>query len=144
MLGKGGRSILMGTANKRNWRAVVQSMLVKMLRFQQRDCNSAGAARQICKNMVWHNSPGRILLGDVLDSPLPGGTCQSYPAQQGLTWRNLPRLPSPTRINSFLCQSSVICTLIYLWSCRINCSHYSYVKKQKNVNKNRKDTNEDL
>ena len=33
----------------------------------------------------------------------PGGTV-GYPAQPGLTWRN-HRLPSQTRINSFLCDS---------------------------------------
>ncbi len=31
-------------------------------------------------------------------SYLPGGTV-GYPAQPGFTWRNLPGLPSPTRIN---------------------------------------------
>jgi hypothetical protein len=33
MLGKGGSTELMGTADKRNGRADVQSVLVKMLRF---------------------------------------------------------------------------------------------------------------
>ncbi len=50
-----------------------------------------------------------------------------YPAPPGLTWRNLPGLPSTTRINAFLCQSSVFCTLIHMWRCQIN--YYSYVKK---------------
>jgi hypothetical protein len=51
----------------------------------------------------------------VLSEDLPGGTCQGYPAQPGLTWKNrrLPsqpgltwrnqRIPSPTRINLTLC-----------------------------------------
>ncbi len=34
---------------------------------------------------------------------VPGGTV-GYPAQPGLTWKN-HRLPSPTRINLFLCLS---------------------------------------
>ncbi len=46
-----------------------------------------------------------------------------------LTWRNPAGLPSTTRINSFLHQKFVFCTLIHLWRCGINCSYYSYVKK---------------
>ncbi len=60
-----------------------------------------------------------------LEEPISSG----YPAQPGLTWRNPAGLPSTTRINLTLCQSSVFCTLIHMWRCRINCSYYSYVKK---------------
>jgi hypothetical protein len=35
----------------------------------------------------------------------------------------------PKQVYSFLCPSSVFCTLIHMWRCRINCSYYSYVKK---------------
>jgi hypothetical protein len=48
------------------------------------------------------------------------------------------RLASITRINSFLHNFVVFCTLIHMWRCRINCSYYSYMKK------NRKETNKDL
>jgi hypothetical protein len=46
----------------------MQSVLVKMLRVLQRDQRSADAARQIHKNRVSPNSPGRILVKDVLES----------------------------------------------------------------------------
>ncbi len=61
-----------------------------------------------------------------------------YPAHPGLTWRNLPGLPSTTRINSFLHQEFIFCTLIHVWRCRINYSYYSCAKK------NRKETIKDL
>ncbi len=46
------------------------------------------------------------------------------------TWRNLPGLPSTTRINLSLRHQFVFCTLIHMWRCRINCSYYSSVKKK--------------
>jgi hypothetical protein len=56
----------------RRWRQdarqAATTALAKMLHFQQWDWCSASAARQISKNRVSSNSPGRILLGDVLDS----------------------------------------------------------------------------
>ncbi len=65
MLGKGGRSKLTRRVDKRNGRAVVRSVLVEMLRFEQQDQCSAGAARPIGKSRASNDSPGRILLGDI-------------------------------------------------------------------------------
>ncbi len=70
MLGKGGRSELMRRADKRDSRrAVAQSMLVKILRFEQRDWPSTGAACPIRESRVSHHSLSRILLGDIMISP---------------------------------------------------------------------------
>ncbi len=59
MLGDGGGLELMRKADKHEGRAVVQSMLGKMLRFWQQDHHSAGTARPIGKNKVSNDSPGR-------------------------------------------------------------------------------------
>ncbi len=89
-------------------------------------------------------SPTKINLKEPISSGYPaqpGLTWRNpsgWPAQPELTWRNPAGLPSTTRINLTLCPSSVFCTLIHMWRCCINCSYYSYVKK------NRKVTNKDL
>jgi hypothetical protein len=69
MLGKGGRSELTRRADKCNRRAVAQSVLVEMLRFEQWDQRSASYTGPIGKSRVSCNSPGRILLGDISGSP---------------------------------------------------------------------------
>jgi hypothetical protein len=69
MLGKGGRSGLTWRVNKRDGSAVARAVLVEILRFEQQDRPSAGAARTIRESRVSRHSLSRILLGDIMISP---------------------------------------------------------------------------
>ncbi len=69
MLGKGGSSELTRRADKRDGREVARSVLVEILHFLRQDRRSAGYTGPIRESRVSHDSLGRILLGDVLDSP---------------------------------------------------------------------------
>ncbi len=68
MLGKGGRLELTQRADKHDGRAVAQSVLVEMLRFERRDQHSTSYTGPIGKSRVSRDSPARILLGDILGS----------------------------------------------------------------------------